>query len=159
MLFYSGVDYHYCPCIQWKPISVNLPEVKAAAKAIIRKINDNIAKNEYTVDRCAPIVLTLVLYAAEVDLVKMVSSPVRNGRARQHKRPSGRQLQVVIETSPLKGMFEATVTVRANGGVTINQHISRTSAYSNNPHCVVDKHPELRKFCVCYDKIEKDPNG
>lgn len=156
--YLTGVDYHYCPCIKWKAISVDLPEVKAAAKAIVQKINDNIAKNQYTMSKCAPLVLTVVNSASEVEAVKILSSPSRNGRIRQHKVPTGRRLQIFLETSPLKGKFEATVTVRANGRIVVNQHISRTSVYSNNPHCVVDQHPELRKFCVCYDKIEKTPD-
>ena len=153
-----GIDYHWCPCLKWKPISVNTREVQNSAKAVVQKINDNIAKSPYSMSRCAPLVLTVVVYAAELEADKTGSeyllSPYKNGRMRRHRVPTGRRLQIVLETSPLKGTFEATVTVRSNGRVVVNPHISRTSVYSNNPHCVVDHHPELRKFCVCYDKIE-----
>lgn len=141
-------------------MSIRASEVLAAAKAVVQKINDNISKKDLSFSQCSPLELTKVVYAAELEAEKTGSgyllSPIKNGRMRRHRVPSGRRLQIVLETSPLKGTFEATVTVRKNGRVVVNPHISRTSVYSDNPHCIVDTFPELRKYCICYDKLERD---
>ncbi|XP_031563066.1 uncharacterized protein LOC116298679 [Actinia tenebrosa] len=156
----AGIDYHWCPCLKWHPISVKADEVLASAKSVVQKINDNISKRDLSFSQCSPLELTRVVYAAELESEKTGSeyllSPIKNGRMRRHKVPSGRRLQIVLETSPLKGTFEATVTVRKNGRVVVNPHISRTSVYSDNPHCIVDTLPELRKFCICYDKLNNN---
>ncbi|EDO37107.1 predicted protein [Nematostella vectensis] len=156
----AGIDYHWCPCLKWKQVSVNTPGIHQSAEAVVQKINDVISKSEYSRQRCAPLELTGVVYAAELLSAntgsEYVLSPIKNGRMRRHKVPSGRRYQIVLETSPLKGMFEATVTIRKKGRIVVNPHISRTSVYGDSPRCVVDRHPELRKYCVCYEKLNKE---
>lgn len=125
-----------------------------AAKAVVKIINNNIAKKEYARTRCAPIKLTGIISASEVQASQPFSNPVKNGRTRRRKIPAGRRLQIIIETSPLDGKFEATVVLRSNSRIVVNPHISRTSVYGSNPSCVVDRHPELRKFCVCFEKLK-----
>ena len=59
------------------------------------------------------------------------------------------QLQFV--TSPNEGFYEASV--RMNNGVpSIVGDISRIDAYKDQPYCIMETFPLLRKFCYCSPK-------
>ena len=64
--------------------------------------------------------------------------------------------QITIETHPNHGMFEATVQVNMTAGsYLVMDGISRLDMYGNQPACVQDKHPDLRKYCYCKNTAQK----
>ena len=59
-------------------------------------------------------------------------------------------LQIIVETSPNNGLFEATVSVNLRTGEhQVTADISRINMYGEQPNCVINKFPDLRKFCYC----------
>ena len=54
-----------------------------------------------------------------------------------------------FETSPNDGIYEMSVQM-SGGKLQFNERtISRTNAYGDQPKCVADKMPHLRKYCFC----------
>jgi len=61
-----------------------------------------------------------------------------------------RYQQVVVETTPRGATFEATVIVDPTTTTRrLSGEISRISAYDGQSDCIIDTHPELRRFCIC----------
>ena len=58
--------------------------------------------------------------------------------------------QITITTSPNDAMYEATIqhTV-ASDQLEIVGSISRINMYKDQPKCIVNSHPDLRKYCLC----------
>ena len=61
-----------------------------------------------------------------------------------------RYQQIVVETSPRGGTFEATVVFDPQSSERRLSGISRISPYAGQSDCVLDQHPQLRRFCICY---------
>ena len=58
--------------------------------------------------------------------------------------------QIVVETKPQGATFEATVVFNPKTDTReLSGEISRISAYGDESDCVLDQHPELRRFCIC----------
>ena len=58
--------------------------------------------------------------------------------------------QITIETYPNKGIFEGTVQVNMTAGsYMLMADASRLDMYGNQPRCVQEKYPDLRKYCYC----------
>ena len=58
--------------------------------------------------------------------------------------------QVVIEVIPSYAVFEATIRhSTSNSGYTVEKDIGRLNLYKDQPNCILDTHPNLRKFCFC----------
>ena len=53
-----------------------------------------------------------------------------------------------LETSPNDAFYEATVKMK-EGEPSLVGDISRIDAYSDQPHCIMDRFPLLRKYCYC----------
>ena len=59
--------------------------------------------------------------------------------------------QIIVETSPNNGMFEATVHLDNTArSFIVHPDISRINQYGSQPHCILDSaHVDLRKYCYC----------
>ena len=58
--------------------------------------------------------------------------------------------QVVIETAPNEGLYEATVNVEsASSQCHIVGEVSRINRYGSQPACILQSSPDLRKYCYC----------
>ena len=54
-----------------------------------------------------------------------------------------------FSTSPNDGIYEMTIKLR-NGKLEFDDRtISRTNKYGDQPKCVMDRMPHLRKYCYC----------
>ena len=64
--------------------------------------------------------------------------------------------QVTIVTKPGGGKYEGTVThiISEDKYHLKSTDISRLDRYGNQPHCVMDEMPHLRKYCYCKVQIE-----
>ena len=61
-----------------------------------------------------------------------------------------RYQQIIIETQPRGATFEATVIFDPTAKTRqLSGEISRISAYGDESACVLDRRPQLRRFCVC----------
>jgi len=62
-----------------------------------------------------------------------------------------RYQQIVVETKPGAGAtFEATVVFNPQKNTRqLSGEISRISAYGDESRCILDQHPQLRRFCIC----------
>ena len=156
----AGIDAHWCACLAWKTISVDDTNVKAAANAIVRLINELTAIKR---NLCQSLVLNQVLSAVRY------SPSDRVLRYRGSKDSDGRVAelsgtisvaevlyQLTILTTPGDGVFEATVkhTLNRNRFSANVKDISRINKYGQQPHCVADEHPHLRQFCYCIFQIQ-----
>ena len=63
--------------------------------------------------------------------------------------------QVQIRTNPGGGLFEAPLRLH-NGRFTVAGDISRINMYGEQPRCILDSRPDLRKYCLCKDYVEND---
>lgn len=57
---------------------------------------------------------------------------------------------VQLRTVPGKGLFEASVSFDGDKYQVIGE-ISRINLYGEQPRCILDKSPHLRKYCLCKD--------
>ena len=63
--------------------------------------------------------------------------------------------QVTLETFPNHGVFEATIQVNMTAdSYLVMDGVSRLDMYGNQPACIQDRYPDLRKFCYCIKKKE-----
>jgi len=61
-----------------------------------------------------------------------------------------RHQQIVIETKPQGATFEATVIFDpVKKTRQMSGEISRISPYGDESDCILDQHPEIRRFCIC----------
>lgn len=58
--------------------------------------------------------------------------------------------QVQIQTVPGNGLYEASVNA-LDGEYRVTGDISRINLYGEQPRCILEKRPDLRKFCLCKD--------
>lgn len=63
--------------------------------------------------------------------------------------------QVTISTSPGQGQYEGTIShhLDENKFESPEKQISRINKYGNQPHCVMNELPHLRKYCYCKVQI------
>ena len=73
------------------------------------------------------------------------------------KTGSDAAYQLGIITRPNHGHYEATVIYsgKEDRFHLTGKLISRTNRYRNQPHCVAEKRPKLRKYCYCKNQIRK----
>ncbi|KAK2142660.1 hypothetical protein LSH36_926g00042 [Paralvinella palmiformis] len=65
---------------------------------------------------------------------------------------------LTIETSPNNGLYEATIqAVVIEHSLSIVGDISRINRYGDQPHCILEKHPDLRKYCLCMKEPTPTP--
>ena len=61
-----------------------------------------------------------------------------------------RYQQVIVQTEPVDGTFEATVMFDpVKNTRQLSGEISRINSYGHKSDCVLEQHPELRRFCTC----------
>ena len=61
-----------------------------------------------------------------------------------------RYQQIIVETQPHGARFEATVIFDPVAKTRqLSGEVSRINAYGDESVCVLERHPELRRFCFC----------
>ena len=152
---FSGIDEHWCPCLQFKPIEVTNQDIQQAALAVVNHINKLLKSTDTLRMSCHAIKLTAVHDAMQYEPNEKVQRfSFTNQDTDQEVRfgtrtRDGQHFLVTIETSPMGALFEATVTMADDRSVVVNPNISRINLYGNQPICIAKKYPYLRKYCVC----------
>jgi len=159
----AGVEDHWCPCLDLEPVSIDEPAVKESAAAVLGYINDLTSKS----DELSKLCQRLVLKEIKTAFREMPKEAMQRFRDTKHPandecdfcvavmgdkaentlvRDTLYQLQIL--TSPNEGFYEASVRM-TKGVFLIVGDISRIDAYKDQPYCIMETYPLLRKYCYC----------
>ncbi|XP_065066782.1 uncharacterized protein LOC135692547 [Rhopilema esculentum] len=157
----SGIQDHWCPCLQYSDVNITNPKVIEAAKAVVVHINDKIiGVHLEAMEKCQTLELSSVKRAALKQPQEAVQVFVRTSKnskcdecgivtgGKANANIDSAEYEVVFSVQPSKALFEAKVARNGSDWI-VDKNISRLNLYGNQPHCVQDKYPYLRKFCYC----------
>jgi hypothetical protein len=151
------IEPHWCSCLQWKPLNdTNSEEVLRAANAVIDTINKFTNEDR---DLCEPLKLKEVMWSAKLTpqraLINFKSNKDKDGfepdLSARDTKVTNEMYQVKIVTSPSDAIYEASVIydfVSNTFRVKISD-VSRINKYGSQAFCIMEKNPELRKYCYC----------
>ncbi|KAI8506627.1 hypothetical protein Bbelb_160540 [Branchiostoma belcheri] len=132
----AGIETHWCACLQWKSIPPEGSVATKVAKFLVAHINALIKP-----------------YMSLCHQLSIVN--VTHAEAAEPDNQSGityRDVQVTVETTPGRALFEATVHITeklGNDSMAVTSDISRINKYGHQSDCVLNTNPELRKYCYC----------
>ena len=140
--FSPGIDEHFCVCLKWLPFNISSPIIHDLASAVVNEINSRLSKVEVVKKSCHSLTLDNIQSVYRLD-AKSLKFTTNTGEPRY---------QITITTKPNNGIYEATVSVPAEGHVRVNPKISRINRYNDQPKCIAKDHPDMRKFCYCREQ-------
>lgn len=152
----AAVTDHWCPCLQWSAVNAKHSHAQNAALATIEYINNLNGEHETSQKSCAKLTLKKINY---VLLERPNEQVLRFSHVDFHWKTQFRKnydipqdhfchYQVQFVTSPNDGVYEATVKFVKQNFV-VNTAISRVNKYGDQPQCIANQYPHLRKFCLC----------
>ena len=156
----AGIDAHWCVCLAWEAVSTDDTNVKAAANAIVRLINELTGIKRHLCRSLAlDYVTSAVRYSPSDRILRYRGSKDDDGRIADlsgSMSVTNVLYQLMLVMSPGGGVFEATVKhdVNRNQFSANVKEISRINTYGQQPHCVADELPHLRQFCYCRSQIQ-----
>ena len=127
---------HWCACNVETPINPDDPVVQKAAIFVVSKMNDDLREHG---DSCVQLTLEVIATARTLE----VKRPFNVGR---YSFPQS-MYQFSFETSPGRGLFEATTMHQSNGVFTLIGDISRVNMYGGQSDCIT--HVRHKLFCYC----------
>ncbi|XP_052795473.1 uncharacterized protein LOC128228289 isoform X1 [Mya arenaria] len=150
----ASIPEHYCACYGSNQIPAESPISVKAANYAVSHLN-RLLRHYSSI--CAQLSLRKIHESHQISLglsvhgeeesrwtiYKFFSKP----EPEKHKR-----LLVIFETSPGGAMFEATVDVNSETGMSITDDVSRTNKYGNTSICVPEK--PLRRYCFCKSNLK-----
>ena len=157
----AGVQSHWCACLEWTRINPRAKIAKSVAQEVVRVLNSFTKKQR---DQCAELKLARILsasvYQPSAHLLNFRQSSDADGRQPEFNAAvtsTDEYYQVVIETQPSGGRYEATVKfAKQRNQLVVNRNaISRINRYARQPWCVQDRLPHLREFCYCRDDTQQ----
>lgn len=152
----AGVAEHYCPCVQWKEIDTSSSHVRRAAQVVVDHVNSLTSSDPLGLSLCSRLQLHEISAAYQklpnLKLAQFMGSSDIHGRKPMFSRGAVDEClyQVQLQTVPGNGLYEASVSFR-DGKYRVIGDISRINLYGEQPRCIVDKRPDLRKYCLCKD--------
>ena len=162
----TGVEDHWCPCLDLEEVLTNEPVVIETAAFVVRYINNRTSQSDELSQLCQRLSLKEIKSASRempkeaVQRFKGTKNAANDacdacvaamgGKAENTlERDTLYQLQVV--TSPNEGFYEASVRMK-KGVPSLVGDISRIDAYNDQPYCIEKDFPLLRKYCYCSPK-------
>jgi hypothetical protein len=152
-----GIPEHYCPCVQLQKIPAAHPHVRKAAEGLVAHINKILNSDKLASKMCSTLKLGEVRSAHQnlnhPKLVKFMGSEDIDGRIPRfgnHTRDYECNYQLLVKTTPGDALIEGTVQL-LDGKFYYGNDISRINKYGDQPNCIAEKRPYLRKFCFCKD--------
>ncbi|CAB4002754.1 uncharacterized protein LOC113676100 isoform X1, partial [Paramuricea clavata] len=151
----ASIPQHWCPCVQWSAVDRQHEHLQQAALIAINHINDLNFQEPLGAERCSQLSL-FKLYRAEVETpTTQVLRFRRSGRDGRKAEFSGSirakdhcSYQLTFITLPNHGVFEASVHY-LYGRFLVKGSISRINKYGDQPKCIANLLPHLRKYCYC----------
>lgn len=162
----AGVEDHWCPCLDLEEVSRDEPVVNELADFVVRHINGLTSESDELTKLCKRLVLKEIQSAFREmpkeamqrfwgtkngagDACDACEAVMGDKSENTLARDTLYQLQLI--TSPNDGFYEASV--RVNKGIpSIIGDISRIDAYKDQPYCIMETFPLLRKYCYCSPK-------
>ena len=150
-----GIPEHYCPCVQLQKIPTAHFHVQKSAEGLVAHINKILKGDKFAEKMCSTLRLGEVKSAYQnlnhPKLVKFLGSKDIDGRIPQFGNHTGDyecNYQLLVETLPGGALFEVTVQL-LDGKFLYGSEISRINKYGDQPNCIAERRPYLRKFCFC----------
>ena len=140
----SGIPSHYCVCLVSSKVKNDDKTVSRVASFVVSHINKMVQNIAIASKLCAPVQLDRVTQA------HMLGS---NKELMNHKGWTPANFvtySVQMKMKNFGAMFEATEDVW-DKHMKLSGDISRINRYGDQPKCVAQQFPELRKFCFCKD--------
>ena len=164
----AGIPDHFCPCLQYKEMSVKDPEVQTLARLSVQYINGLISVSSRTKELCYNLKLLNVKRAGKRKpnwKVQHFSFSRWNSRCptcalvfdKKLADTSSQQYEIILSVHPSGAIFEVTVTV-CQGKSQVDSNISRLNKYGNQPACIAKEFPSLRPYCYCKNLKIKSSN-
>ena len=164
----ADIELHWCTCLKWRPLygspisespisksssSKSDPLPSDLCQSAVDFLNTLTANNR---SQCAELRLKLVdrvaILETPVEMRKFKKSKDRDGFVPDLSDNTKRQMAVFslkFRTAPNDGIYEMTIEMK-NGKLQFDERtISRTNMYGDQPKCVAEKRPHLRKYCYC----------
>lgn len=150
------IEPHWCSCLSLHFVNATLPVIKRAAAAIVERIN------AYTQDErmCSRLALANVSWAGKLmphqTLLRFKQNLDLDGYLADLRSSTSTkitkelyQLQVIV--TPGQSIFEASlehdlITDKFNVNIS---DVSRINMYGKQAECIMERNPDLRKFCFC----------
>lgn len=150
----AHIPSHWCPCLQWTPVDQRHDHVHRAVLETVRHINELNSRETLAARHCEKLTLGEVKHSE----VETVSNEVLNFyKSGKNEEPvlayypgvkDQCNYQVTLTTLPNNGIFEATVGY-VGGEFRVKGSVSRIDSYGDQPKCIADSLPHLRKYCQC----------
>ncbi|XP_048575721.1 uncharacterized protein LOC116604845 isoform X2 [Nematostella vectensis] len=157
----TGVEEHWCPCLNFEKVSVDDSIVKEIADFVVKHINTLLELNADVKRLCHQLQLKeiknaqqelpnekLQLFADTFVDDKCDSCGVKNGDRAVNTLAKDTLYQIQFVTSPNEGFYEASIKLN-NGKPSLKGEISRVDAYGKQSICVSETYVHLLKFCYC----------
>ena len=159
----AGVMDHWCPCIEYTPLNVSSPLANKLSLEFVKSMNLKLKKVPEADQMCKRLGLLQIIRIQRIqtnEKVRQFDGSFRKGcdgcgvKLKDSKKYTSDSYEVVVSTSPNQGLYETTlVQDRATGKVKFTGEISRINKYTNQPHCIAEQHPHLRKYCFCKHQL------
>lgn len=158
----AGIAEHYCPCVQWKAIDVSADHALRAAQGVVDHVNNLTASDHLGLSLCSRLQLQEILSAHQkipnIKVAQYLGSSDIHGRKPMFSIEGTRidtcLYQIQLRTLPGNGLFEASVSFDGSN-YRVSGEISRINLYGEQPKCILEKSPHLRKYCLCKDYNEE----
>jgi hypothetical protein len=158
----AGVAEHYCPCLNLKTADLSHKHVTLGSDALVKHINKMLLSDKRSATLCHQLKVKKILSSLQqmpnTKFQQFLGSADVHGRVPKFSKVKKVfkecNYQIQIQTSPGDGLFEAPVRFR-DGLFTVTGDISRIDMYAEQPRCILDKRPDMRKYCLCKDYLNK----
>lgn len=151
------IEPHWCSCLSLNFLLNTLPVIKRAANAIVDRINTYTQVEQM----CSRLALLNISWAGKLvphqTLLRFKQNLDLDGYLADLRSPSSTkitkelyQLQVIV--TPGQSIFEASLVhdLIADKFIVNISDVSRINMYGKQAECIMEKNPDLRKFCYCH---------
>lgn len=150
------IEPHWCSCLSLNFLNTTTDMVKRAANAVVDKINVFTSDERHL---CHILRLSNITWAGTLQprqtLLKFKQNRDLDGYLADLSSTSTKitkeLYQVQVHVQPGDSIFEASLTHSLSTGQFIVNitDVSRINMYGDQARCILDKNPDLRKFCYC----------
>lgn len=150
----AGIAMHWCSCLTRFDVNPSTPLVQMSLHKILSYIRTLLLPVKHL---CAELSLKKIIYAYLVTpnekVLKFTNSKDADNRVANFSQQmllDTVHYQLTFETYPNGGLYEASVQVDIRKeSFQVFPEISRLNKYGEQPSCIKEIFPDLRKYCYC----------
>lgn len=150
----AGIAMHWCSCLTRFDVNPSTPLVQMSLHKILSYIRTLLLPVRHL---CAGLSLKKIIYAYLVTpnekVLKFTNSKDADNRVANFSQQmllDTVHYQLTFETYPNGGLYEASVQVDIRKETfKVFPEISRLNKYGEQPSCIKESYPDLRKYCYC----------